>query len=189
MRERPILFSAPMVQAVLNGRKTQTRRIVKFIPALGEPDQWCVTAEGQSSTIGDYRRFCPYGKPGDRLWVRESFCDSKGICEKRFAYKADGGRLPSGWQWKSPIHMPRAASRSTLEITGIRVERLQDISEADALAEGMQFRNADEDQDGAPDARQSRSYRQAFIDAWRDINGTDSWAANPWVWVIEFTNL
>jgi hypothetical protein len=148
MKERPILFSAPMVRAILDGRKTQTRRVIKEKLMRGE---------------GAHVNNCQYGKPGDRLWVRETFCYHDYLA--RYLYKADG---VTGVKWKPSIFMPRIASRIMLEITGIRVERLQDISEEDAIAEGW--------------PKSSDWYRSL----WESINGQGSWVLNPWVWVIEF---
>lgn len=202
MKERPILFSGPMVRAILDGRKTQTRRIYRGTPTIdGErhPD-------GSGETWTDWGR-CPYGVPGDRLWVRETwYCDDYRVQRGPFlevdgakemtVYAADG---PAGYEdgepkWRPSIHMPRWASRITLEVTGVRVERLQDISEADAVAEGCM---SDVDQlkglshlrgSDAARALPSRllSARDAYRYLWLDINGPGSWDANPWVWVVEF---
>lgn len=190
MRERPILFSAPMVRAILDGSKTQTRRIVK------EPDNGVTTAieNGKpfcTDELGNWlERISPYGKRGDRLWVRETFCQKSWDTNKGCYYRAtddvdciddgDGyavinkdGSLKS--PWKPSIHMPRWASRITLEITNVRVERLQDISEDDAIAEGCS---------GKIDGLEYPS--QQYKQLWNKINGDGSWAANPWVWVIDF---
>ena len=173
-KERPILFSAPMVRALLAGTKTQTRRVVKVPKRM----------EGVTSPAGALVDFdCPYGRPGDRLWVRETFSyDAKlhfrgdrGPCW----YWADGNPEYGDWTKPRPsIHMPRWASRITLEITGVRVERLQSISEEDALAEGATLHK-----DKDPDYGYAGWYRAL----WESINGPDSWAANPFVWVIEFS--
>ncbi len=127
---------------------------------------------------------CPFGTVGDRLWVREAWQAVDADCRvvsgrleqnqyPNAFYKADG---PNPCKWRPSIHMPRWASRITLEITGVRVERLNDISEADAIAEGCQCA-------GFP---ASLTNRGAFAKLWQSINGDDSWAANPWVWVVEF---
>jgi len=140
--ERPILFSGPMVRAILEGRKSQTRRVIKtHSPAYIE--RW-KGAEG-------WDKECSYGQPGDLLWVRETWrrhivsppnVDAR-IPRKRFdlgvRYRADGHLMDDGKKWKSPIHMPRWASRLTLRITGVRVERLQEISGEDCIAEGIQI--------------------------------------------------
>lgn len=194
MKERPILFSGEMVRAILDGRKTMTRRIVKPQPVYPEAYEPC-----RSVLHGDeilwfikhapeaFNRWrCPFGGIGDRLWVRETW-GTDGV-HSNIIYAADLSTVGQKILYKrSPLFMSRSMSRITLEITNIRVERLQDISEADAEAEGLQYPHADEDQDGAPDAAQSRSYRQSFKDLWQEINGKRaSWELNPWVWVIEF---
>lgn len=181
MKERPILFSGEMVRAILDGRKTQTRRIYK--PKSGFPRE---DGEITPTSAEQWTEFgpCPYGQPGDRLWVREAWNQSgmgwrsPGYGLGRMHYRADPDH---GWQdywgkWRSPIHMPRWASRLTLEITGVRVERLQEISNADCWAEGMS------------DATnpQQKLNRRWFSELWESINGPGSWHSNPWVWVINF---
>ena len=191
MKERPILFSAPMVMAILDGTKTQTRRVVKakHLPWL------------ENSVLNFFdgkwnQRPMPYGKPGDRLWVRETFADLRGTGIehrtdplgplKRYAFAADHppgshgdeARKEFGVKWKPSIHMPRAASRITLEITGVGVQRLKDISEADAIAEGAPWAACGSPQEG--------SHKAGFAQLWESINGPESWDANPWVWVVEF---
>ncbi|KIA78994.1 hypothetical protein QR66_18395 [Chromobacterium piscinae] len=184
MKERPILFAGEMVRAALAGTKTQTRRIVK-----GEPDfiRWNpIAINGVAGWENEHGRplRCPHGRPGDRLWVREAFqIVRRGDDWDIPIYRADdiAGHINSGW--KPSIHMPRWASRILLEITDVRVERLQDISEADAVAEGV-----------TPAAVQSfsdtglvtRPAGFAYRDLWEQINGAGSWDANPWVWVVEF---
>jgi len=156
MKERPILFSAPMVRAILAGTKTQTRRVVKPQPLKPDPshpsyfpfqpDDWVWSANSWSSTISNspegpagWSRHCPYGQPGDRLWVRETFYHDPE--DSLTLYRADGGfdgdQWDAGYKWHPSIHMPRLISRITLKITDVRVQRLQAISEADALAEGV----------------------------------------------------
>ena len=198
-KERPILFSGPMVRAILQGRKTQTRRVVKGLPyaALAFAE---FTAADPSGFWGFGHAnnpihciYCPYGEPGDRLWVRETFstwhhgCQwhdctregrSKQSCSNLF-YRATHHFPDDDQRWVPSIFMPRWASRITLEITGVRVERLQDITEADAIAEGCQCA-------GVP---ASLTNRGAFAKLWELINGTDSWAANPWVWIVKFQRL
>lgn len=202
MSERPILFSAPMVRAILNGTKIQTRRIVKhepinIVPFIGVDNRptgefgLCLTHHG---VISEHVR-CPYGMPGDRLWVREAWSADY----PEVGYQADLGRtyFPQDHahrtdllrmydrqrgRWRPSIHMPRWASRILLEISDVRVERLQDISQADALAEGV---NVHSDHHGRPRAS-IYSPVQAYRDLWEEINGPESWDANPWVWVIEF---
>lgn len=213
MKERPILFSGAMVSAILDGTKTQTRRVVKPQPYIDEMGNACWNGsnfgqsadkvphfQGLASPIPSSktkRIHCPYGKPGDRLWVRETFAysviDPEGLPPGddpenydiiyRAAYQEGGGWRdgegnPIKAPWKPSIHMPRWASRITLLVTGVRVERLQDISEADAIAEGAQWSAC-----GGP---QKGSYKAGYAQLWESINGTGSWPANPWVWVIEF---
>ena len=173
MKERPILFSAPMVRALLAGTKTQTRRIIK-------PQHLAFFNQDAAAMLSDWNeRPLPYGQPGDRLWVRETFGHFE--CNQHFKpgcnvyYRADGNCLELE-PWRPSIHMPRWASRITLEITSVRVERLQDISEADAIAEGVYTDPACPAYD-------------AYAQLWDEINGLGSWEANPWVWVIEFRRL
>jgi hypothetical protein len=136
----------------------------------------------------DFAMPCPYGSPGDRLWVREAFRDARSHAAGRVLYRADGD-VACGW--KPSIHMPRSASRITLEVTGVRVERLQAISEADALAEGVSFVAdgcARFGVDGLPGSWCDCAVT-AYAALWESINGAGSWDANPWVWVIEFKRL
>lgn len=220
MTERPIIFNAEMVRAIIDGRKTQTRRIVNWrgvneglnlqfsgLRACEEPNGWVI--ESNTRTSSEWRcqpTPCPFGAVGDRLWVRETWgvvsheLDEDGriqpwtpdrpataIHEMPFGngyysghaiYSADGeftwgdgdGYEDGRSCWKPSIHMPRAASRITLEITGVRVERLQNISDADMRAEGMRW-------------------KEEFAFLWESIYGEESWQANPWVWVIEFKRI
>lgn len=217
MCERPIIFNADMVRAVLDGRKTQTRRIVNGVPSSHDFHGWVLSstsakdegkacwAIGKSPLLNKPIRVrCPFGEVGDRLWVRESFYEhghwqgggydpeeSYFVSDKRVLYPADGIQRPSErkredfWRSRPSIHMPRWASRITLEITGVRVERLQDISRSDAIAEGGPQSHPSIDavsrDYGFPDF--SRSW---FGQTWWSIYGEESWQANPWVWVIEF---
>ena len=212
-KERPILFSGPMVRAILDGMKTQTRRALKvqppkcdgrwsFIASSTEKGEtgkfrysWldangsAFTSRGRESGLS-YR--CPYGSVGDRLWVREAWAVVPHVSDNGPKHKAKGDGTgatwradwqgnPSGFKWRPSIHMPRWASRITLEITGVRVERLQDISNADALAEGVSVLPGHEDfLDEAI---------QGFEEIWNRINGPGSWDANPWVWVVEFRRI
>lgn len=210
-RERPILFSAPMVRAILAGTKTQTRRALRkqFAPdavvaevAATTPEGWQMSGhsglwwDDADACIDDAIR-CPYGQPGDRLWVRETFmhepadyCWEASVsipCRPASTvYRADFPESQPGEGWTPSIHMPRSLSRITLEVTGIRVERLQDISEADAIAEGV-----DEWSRGAlsPDGHRGLDPRDKFECLWSGINGRGSWDANPWVWCVEFRRL
>ena len=185
MSERPILFSAPMVRALLAGTKQQTRRVVKLRNGQYLPPSERADTNGWRQML----RLCPYGQPGDRLWVRETWgidqADNGGDRHwHRFVYRADPGAQPldngTPVPWKPSIHMPRSASRITLEITEVRVQRLQEISEEDARAEGVQM------PDGTPTPPDWWSYRQEFSHLWESINGPGSWDANPWLWCISF---
>ena len=207
MKERPILFSGPMVRALLAGTKTQTRRICKPAKTLSAvvevPDPMERGQVYNGSHFGDEEgavQFpCPYGGIRDRLWVRETFARIDGQTRPWIEtdYKATythgdrlGDRLGITKKWSPSIHMPRHASRITLEIAAVRVERLQDISEADARAEGA--RECDP-VSGREVLLAGPSQRGSFIlhyrDIWEQINGPGSWAANPWVWVLEFRRL
>lgn len=201
MKERPTLFGAPMVREILADTKTQTRRIAKF------------TANGHLKEPGGHRRWhpddpeaslaCPYGQPGDRLWVRENHYlhgiwsvrkDDEGKRRWRFHPNRDMGvhftepngfikgrsTTVAGWYRRPSIHMPRWASRITLEITGVRLERLQDISEADAQAEGVKH---------SLHLPGGRFASENFAHLWWTIHGDDAWEANPVVWVIGFKRL
>lgn len=188
--ERPILFKGRLVRAILAGAKTQTRRVVKPQPKIADPALYgapIVERNGiaQESGFGTYfvPVRCPYGVPGDRLWVRET-CSTSATGE--VLYRADGER--DGHTWTPSIHMPRWASRIDLEVTGVRVERLHDITEEDAKAEGAAHRIAPGgDLAGAfAGIAGEISYRAHFADTWREINGASSWDANPWVWVVSF---
>ncbi len=215
MTERPILFSGPMVQAILAGTKTQTRRVVKPQPTVAENGcpQWGTydgrkmymvprrAAGGSRVAVADLLDgHCPYGAPGDRLWVRETWATVKWFDDTNAAACWKNERPPALWfaadtgvyltsehrgRWRPSIHMPRWASRITLEVTGVRVERLQDISEADARAEGVLPLEI-----YTPRERRGQSdYRGAFALLWDHINGKRpgcAWNDSPWVWVIEF---
>lgn len=222
MKERPILFSGPMVRAILDGRKSVTRRVAKLphdhvlysnpdFDASGADAAWQFMGyrDGERE-VDSVRLRCPYGKPGDRLWVRESLeqeyttadADTPNGCLA--TYRADSqvvyrnGR-PAMYEWQRPtlpsIHMPRWASRITLEVTEVRVERLQDISQDDAEMEGIdtidsmtcsgdvtQFYTVGDICEPCP--------RQAFAELWDSINAkTYPWESNPWVWAIEFARV
>jgi hypothetical protein len=187
MKERPILFSGPMVRAILAGRKTMTRRVVKPQPyLLYRPETYKVVVDeyGQARWMDEEGHSehtrgwdnpayleCPYGMPGDRLWVRETW--RFGGCGDK-QYRADG-EVPLRCKWKPSIFMPRWASRITLEITGVCVDRLQDISVNDAREEGISEKEC-------PNWHAVTD----FAALWESINGRESWDANPWVWVVEF---
>jgi len=200
MKERPILFSAPMVRAILDGQKTRTRRVIKN-QRLGSGYQKSFSAyEVEKNSNGD-KAFgfddedetwiCPYGQPGDRLWVRETW---KGLpaYDDDFEYRADWSaeeeaRYAKVLPWKPSIHMPRRASRITLEITGIRVELLNTISNTEILREGIRSESCNICvHTGGSGCEHCFSIINPFKKLWESINGPGSWAENPWVWVIEF---
>ncbi|HCD9834305.1 TPA: hypothetical protein NER77_004504 [Pseudomonas aeruginosa] len=183
MRERPILFSGPMVRAIIEGRKKVTRRVVKpqpdFLGSMTDPNTPFKTlGAGLHGQI-----VCPYGQPGDRLWVRETFAVYGDEKMAAIHYRADRPHHvgQKGMGYKPSIHMPRWASRILLEITAVRVERLQDISQEQAMAEGVLSCESALDPDG-----NGYSPYELFSALWVSINGHDSWHANPWVWVVEF---
>lgn len=202
MKTRPILFNGAMVRALLDGSKTQTRRVVKGSDKWPSSVVRATLLESRGTVMGvDARRCtygpeikCPYGQPGDRLWVRETFVKIIGqtagwIETDYFATYKHGDRLGDSMgvkkKWTPSIHMPRDASRITLEIVNVRVERLQSISESDAVAEGWTRRpEVSDDPDVHTDAA-----RDWYMDLWESINGPDSWSVNPWVWVVEFRRL
>lgn len=202
MKERPIIFSGEMVQALLDGRKTMTRRIVKPQPLQhvsiegGQSDfylQWDVD-EGERVTQETREIKCPYGVPGDRLWVKETIRfrrDQDHLkptdCIGRPWYQADDPTLiPSGCgggagKMRPSIYMPRLASRLTLEITDVRVERIQDISEKDGKAEGVNWELGE----GTPNNR----FVPAFEKLWNSIHGPGAWERDDWVWAISFKRI
>ena len=181
MKERPILFKAEMVRAILSGKKTQTRRVVK------PPAPYVPSDSGVDILVATDQIRCPYGKPGDRLWVREQFsgdyaCD--GYPPREWPedcpiwYWADGQVEYGDWTKPKPsIHMPRKFSRIDLLIKDIRVERLQDITTEDVIKEGI------------PDSEflDRWNARHYFRKLWDSINGkTYPWESNPWLWIVEF---
>ena len=201
MGERPILFSGPMVRAILAGAKTQTRRVVK--PAPGKQAAWLTPAllndSPRAAMVDGGAQFahprggpltwvrCPYGAPGDTLWVRETWQTETDPSDRDPAmvrYAADGPVITEGdrWTWRPSIHMPRWASRITLRVTSVRVERLHAITEDDARAEGIASLSV---QTG-PHAILGRPFATEFAALWRTINGPESWGAYPWVWVVGF---
>jgi hypothetical protein len=268
MAERPILFSGPMVRALLDGRKWQTRRIVKDRPKK-DPRVWCLQSLPHAGPLRDgswmfsdvdpaeWGTFfpsdyldgggirCPYGVAGDRLWVRETWKSRERRCTEdddhaedeacsehcqqtyvyyaatprvgfrpvpdraRITYLVESSPLTEWYTsgWRPSIHMPRWASRLLLEVTEVRVERLQDITEEDARAEGLKKLSKDggitwkfgiPDRDGLPGEDDDGQHwhewatdpRKAFAKLWDRINGDRaSWASNPWVWVVSFPRL
>jgi len=194
MKERPILFSGPMVRAILDGTKTQTRRALKPQPIYtGRAKDYEWDARGQVGfvPIRDAREFGPYGIPGDRLWVRETWVHGlTDLGQAPVYYRADGEDDTT--LWRPSIYMPRRLSRITLEIKDVRVERLQDISENDAKSEGICY-DYNVDPIGpckwrVPGTNMGvDSPKGAFSTLWDSIATNFSrWEFNPWVWVVEF---
>lgn len=222
MTERGMIFNAEMVRAILDGRKTQTRRLLKQAtgPSLSVEEESLGVAElswlygdGPGYEVHEHVKLVhfPYGKPGDRIWVRETFrVHSRATDLATLVYKASEQqswtqqthRVPIEQcnkpavveRWTPSIHMPRWASRILLEITDVRVERLNSITEKDAEAEGIDMETLADSQDcydciadhnmtGRP------TVTGAFKYLWESIYGEESWQANPWVWVIEFKRI
>ncbi len=204
MKERPILFNSPMVRAILEGRKTQTRRVMKdrFLdvnaivdgPCEGfrcmEDDRAVFDLQQTVDSSWPYPIRCPYGKPGDRLWVRETwFCEGREQPGQGLHYRANASDADEawfkeeGWKWKPSIFMPRWASRIDLEVSGVRVERVQEITRDDAMAEGIEQHVA-----GGGHEYDNRTSVQNFAVLWDSINAKRGfgWESNPWVWVMEF---
>ena len=214
MKDRPILFSAPMVRAILDGTKTQTRRVLKTQPPfLARIRHAWFDAPVYGFTDEDvpaakwWKIKCPYGQPRQRLWVRETI-ELRTLTGNSYpspVYSADGAHVMDGDRRASnhefmrrrvrpSIHMPRWASRITLEIVSVRVERLQDISEEgatnDCTVEGVFHAGLSvPSYDEAVSAGFKSVEKLMFQYLWESINGAGSWAANPWVWVIEFKNI
>ena len=213
MKERPILMNGAMVRAVLDGSKTQTRRIVK-------PQPFREDYMAEEGVRLQFATLAPHGQPGDGIWVRETFfaygrwvtrysekkardewhfIDMTIECDRTYQYDADspevplaagrGGALP-GWYMRPSIFMPRAACRILLEIISVRIERLQEISDADIVAEGIDMEALVESQDRydivckGSDASGRATERSAWRDLWESTGG--DWNANPWCWAITF---
>lgn len=208
MKERPIIFSGAMVRALLDGTKTQTRRVIKLrhswsIEERDDGSPWPWHLDYVTGGEWDGWAPCPYGRPGDRLWVREtwrhtadSLEDARAItddvasgtavdyratyiedCMRELNFSRKDAETSDRFEsWRPSIYMPRWASRILLEITEVRVQRLQDISEDDAQAEGIT--NAE--------CLECDGWRNAYSRLWESINGAGSWAANPWVWALTF---
>lgn len=241
MKTLPILFQGPMVRSLRLGIKTNTRRIVKMHPDCHADPDLRRTPDGMDLYYpemldeGVIGVTCPYGKPGDRLWVRETWmpCDTKGDTHVQILYKATNDVRPDGvsvtnfgaanWfkrpsdevegfrhnieqmevegdKWRPSIFLPRWASRVLLEVESVRIERLHAITEADALAEGVQRKESERwpgktvylDYDYDPlsdDAEWFQTALQSFRSLWRHINGPDAWEENPWVWRVQFRDV
>ena len=214
MKEHPILFSGSMVRAILEGRKTQTRRVVKFAklhPDFGEPnpdEAWidpsysvpCLKVPYGTDDDRTEHRHYPKWEVGDHLWVKETHQAHPiyGSPVYRADYDSDNNPVRNeGWPWRPSIFMPKRCSRITLEIEDIRVERLKDISDKDAIAEGIEFR------DDIGTDRNFKFYgkvleklaqwttcpKWSYQSLWESINGEDSWDANPFVWPISFRRI
>lgn len=186
MKERPILFSAPMVRAILSGQKTQTRRVVK-----GMALEWLQPGMFTPEYVAHPENFlCPYGLPGDRLWVREAWRVHKDADHLpprdlpqslTVRYEVDGMRDSECGKYRPPMFMPRWACRIVLEIVSVRVELLQDISDVDCIAEGCAGGHG-----AIPGYGYSATPHEHYRWIWESINGPESWGANTWVWVLEF---
>lgn len=204
LKERPILFSTPMVQAIVSGNKTQTRRIVKKIPDGFKFEGMC-TEMDYSGISGHFEGShtllipCPFGYIGDILWVRETWTlleekDCEGMKTRNY-YKSDHHNSNDEWfkenyKWHPAIFMPKAVCRIKLKIKNIRIERLNEISQEDAQDEGIKI-----NQEGFhcmnyhTKKMQMFTPEESFETLWREINGFNSWKENPYVWVIEFEKI
>lgn len=218
MSDRPIIFSAPMVLAILAGRKSQTRRVLEPQPEHlqvydwkgnrlhdSEYRHWCwkghVGADNWDDITTQLRPALPYAV-GDRLWVREAWAPVNNDGDRWIDYRATP-RLPgsvkraAGWdnapddpealRWRSPIHMPRSASRFTLTVTDVRVQRLQDISAADSIAEGVECDTCRAMNHSACNGRGCFASLAEYRALWTRLHGPNSWDANPWVTATTFT--
>ncbi|HIG3590509.1 TPA: hypothetical protein ACYE2S_002565 [Klebsiella pneumoniae] len=207
MTERGMIFNGEMVLAILDGRKTQTRRPIKWkqtrFTEIGEREdgsKWPWSEDAEHAC--DFWHPCPFGAVGDRIWVRETFCtvdDTQYGGGKWVDYRATPkfeASHPAGWdcapndaealKWRPSIHMPRWASRILLEITDVRVERLNAISQEDAQAEGMELTGWRPTYSDPDSGGEVLTPYDNFAQLWESIYGEESWKANPWVWVIEF---
>ncbi|HBX9157992.1 morphogenetic protein [Klebsiella pneumoniae] len=215
MTERGMIFNADMVRAILDGRKTQTRRIVKGTDgAVKFCKEWDINGEeifvvlgekdhtGMNPVLGAIS--CPFGAVGDRIWVRETFAalepgsyeqvkPQEGHCQD-LRYAATDRLAKSdadirGYKWVPSIHMPRWASRILLEITDVRVERLNSISQEDAQAEGLELTGWRPTYSDPDSGGEVMTPYDNFAELWSSIYGDGSWQANPWVWVISFERI
>ncbi|HBS9332675.1 TPA: morphogenetic protein [Klebsiella pneumoniae] len=209
MKERGMIFNSEMVRAILDGRKTQTRRIMKVQPVLNGNfyevfgSAWSKGMTSIPAVPGhSLSTRCPFGAVGDRIWVRETFCpvdDTQYGGEKWVDYRATPryeASHPAGWdsapndaealKWRPSIHMPRWASRILLEITGVRVERLNSISQEDAQAEGLELTGWRPTYSDPDSGGEVMTPYDNFAELWSSIYGDESWKANSWVWVISF---
>lgn len=225
VKERPIRAYAHEVRAILDGRMSQLRRVIKPQPTIAEGDIFPCQVNEKDRTLeehlgkflwptekGEFFDFSPYGRPGDRLYVRETWGYEYG---GGFLYRASHGHMQPDGRWRPPIHMPRAACRLILEITHVRVERLQDISEADAVAEGCYTNDEYGNLAGTDnlwpcphcsgwqvhpclgqnygvtecDCTACDTAQKRFSALWQSINSPESWAANPLVWVVSFKKI
>ena len=191
MKETGLMFKAPLVRAILSGQKTQTRRVVKWrdlqkglnlgfsgLRAAKTANGWVLESDSRSSSEWRCKpTLCPMGQPGDRIYVRETFGYGGDAYTPDIYFRADQSEAPIQGCWHPAIHMRKADARLWLEITGVRVERLQSISRGDAMAEGCPFPNM---ADGADP-------REWFAEVWKSTGG--DWVANPWVWAIDFKRI
>lgn len=227
MTDRPIIFSGPMVRAILSGAKTQTRRAIRYFdgkayataPARarwqpprnleGDPRSWrdkwfAYDTAGGASAFPIYGLRCPYGIAGDRLWVRETWAHSAADRRRAMIYRADEGTArmalqePEFGHWRPAIHMPRKACRTLLEIMAVRIERLREVTEQDALAEGVKQLGGHHlfkdylQSTGSEERYLCTNACASYYTLWDLINGDKrgfSWEANPWVWVVEFARI
>ncbi|EMM2809455.1 TPA: ASCH domain-containing protein [Klebsiella pneumoniae] len=211
MTERGMIFNGEMVRAILDGRKTQTRRIMKVQPESNQLGLLLITDSTKHSDIGKYhwaesnatgnhvrsKLFsCPFGAVGDRIWVRETWAEAGASAPDLKLYRANyPEHVPSIYEnvppaeeirWTPSIHMPRTASRILLEITDVRVERLNAISQEDAQAEGMELTGWRPTYSDPDSGGEVMTPYDNFAELWSSIYGDESWKANPWVWVISF---
>ncbi|MEO9400840.1 hypothetical protein ACOY9W_06570 [Enterobacter cloacae complex sp. 2024EL-00719] len=203
MKDRGLIFNGEMVRAILDGRKTQTRRIMKNQPAGDFPQTPALIRNVVGAGFQWYGHYgesgifnCPFGAVGDRIWVRETWAEAGAGAPELKLYRADyPDHVPSHYEnvppasdirWTPSIHMPRNASRILLEITGVRVERLNSISQEDAQAEGMELTGWRPTYSDPDSGGEVWTPYDNFAQLWESIYGEESWKANPWVWVIEF---